>query len=225
MVDAIPEGENLDTAADSQRNYGVRTFKPKVVFVDRFTFDTVLSGNKGFKAEDFIGLVDNIGVGAVDVVGFELASDINDKSVFKKVSDRLRWYIRYTHAKINHALFKDVLWDCDIFYNGSYQGGPNKESMEYKNMVEVFEDRLLTPVETCNSFYEILPIGDGNILIIMENGFLHYLTQSKSTAQAFVLHCLGELDRFKTDKSGLNKLYLDLGFIDNYVLLIKARLG
>lgn len=221
-MDAILGTGDISPNENIYKNNGIVIKIPSVVFVDRETFSAVTGSNKEFVLDDFVKLCSEISSGVIDV-----AESKNNTSVSSKVSDRLMWYIRFVHGRVSKGFFGSWLWDSDIFRRTDGKQGVqlNTESMEYKFMDECYRDRLLEPVESSNSFYEILPVGDGNLLVIMENGFLHYLTQSKSTAQGFVLRCLGELDRFKTDKAGLNKLYLNLAFIDNYPLLIKARLG
>lgn len=222
MVAMISETEDLSPNETIYKNNGVVIKSPSVAFVDRETFSTVMGSNKEFVLDDFIKLC---GWGGCDSI-LTLSSDSAANNP-GKVSDRLMWYIRFVHGRVCSGLFGTYFHRSDITRRSDGKQGAdlNTESMEYKFMDECYRDRLLEPVESSISFYEILPVGDGNLLVIMENGFLHYLTQSKSTAQGFVLRCLGELDRFKTDKTGLNKLYLDLAFIDNYPLLIKARLG
>lgn len=186
---------NTNVYGEVSGGLGVVLKVPNFTFIDRTTYEDVTFNTKGIVLDDF----------------FKTA----------KLSDRMLKYTLFTDDRVKHILgvemFGDSLSSCNSICL--------TESQEDANILAIFNDRLTKDVESDQSFYEILPVGDGDLLVIMENGFLNHITQSKIAASAFVLLCLSQLDRFKVDKIYLNKLYLNLAFIDSYHLLLKARLG
>lgn len=114
------------------------------------------------------------------------------------------------NQRIAYALFGD----CEL------DGGRTDNSDYLFEQVKCF---LQDCEQDLDTFYEILTIEDNSFLVIVEKGFLHFLTQSKDTLLQYVLTCLGHLDRFKCDNSHLNRQYLRLSFIEGYHLLVKAR--
>lgn len=73
--------------------------------------------------------------------------------------------------------------------------------------------------------YEIQLVDDQSLLIVVENGFLHHLTQSKDTAKGFVLSLLRCLDKFGLTSSQLNAFYLKLTTIPSFETVVKVRCG
>lgn len=208
------QGSAVELQPPSTPTDGVVRKCPSVVFIDRLTFSNTLSNVKDFKIQDFVTL--NEGWTDLDYSQQQAMY----KSCAAKVSERLRWFIQYVHRRTSFIVSGDNSYMHDSLAR------PHSESVDGVLLKESFEMRLLGQDSARDdSFYEILPVGDGVILVVMENGFLHHLTQSKNSASALVLNCLGALDRFKSDLSVLNKLYLNLAFIENYHLLMKARLG
>lgn len=179
------------------------TINPGVCFVDREMYDTLFVADPMFSLEDIPLLLR---------MGQPHNSGKTHESVAKKLSTRTTDYLQYAHEAVSRVVLP-------------YTGYPPKYSTDQQYMEELFEQRVCQATGKIKSFYEILPVSGDTIIVIMENGFLHHITQSKNAAQLFVLLCLGELDRFKADKTVLNKLYLNLAFIDNYHLLLKAKLG
>lgn len=196
---------NTNVYGEVSGGFGVVLKEPNFTFIDRTTYEDITFNTKGIVLDDF----------------FKTA----------KLSDRMLKYTLFTDDRVKHILGVEMFGDgvCDVASppGAKYSDGRIclSESQEDADVLAIFNDRLTKDVESDQSFYEILPVGDGDLLVIMENGFLNHITQSKIAASAFVLLCLSQLDRFKVDKSRLNKLYLNLAFIDSYHLLLKARLG
>lgn len=130
---------------------------------------------------------------------------LGQSPVRNKLSDSTIEYINLLNNEIQYALF----------------GGNSSTGQEY--LLNQVKGYLNTPCDRDTPFYEILPIDNKSFLVVVENGFLHFLTQSKDTLLQYVLTCLSYLDRFKCEMSQLNKLYLRLSLVEGYHLLIKAR--
>lgn len=193
---------NVNVYGDVSGGFGVVLRVPAFTFIDRTTYEDITFNTKGIVHDDF----------------FKTAA----------LSDRMLKYTLFTDDRVKHVIGVEMVGGDMCGFTPSLSGSGSvclTESQEDADILAIFNDRLTKDVESDQSFYEILPVGDGDLLVIMENGFLNHITQSKITASAFVLLCLSQLDRFKVDKSRLNKLYLNLAFIDSYHLLLKARLG
>lgn len=163
-------------------------------FVDRSTYNALRQGGRGPLLTDFIGL--SKGVAPVQ----------------NKLSISTLDYLRLLNERIHYVLFgTGVATD------------PHASNPEQEYLLKQLNAYLNDSAESDTPFYEILPIDNKSFLVIVENGFLHFLTQSKDTLLQYVLTCLGCLDRFKCEASRLNELYLRLSFIEGYHLLIKAR--
>jgi hypothetical protein len=91
-----------------------------------------------------------------------------------------------------------------------------------------FHDQFLSvmsdewPVNS-GSLFEILPVDGENYLVVMENGFLHHVTSTKGNLEEFVLACLRHQHQFKSDKSLLIEMYLNLRLIPAYHTLMRLR--
>jgi hypothetical protein len=134
-----------------------------------------------------------------------------DSEVNRRLSVSSQSYLALLNERVNYVLFgTGVFFAHADLHNEVFLREQLKASLEQE-------------CEESSSFYEILLIDNENILVVVGNGFLHHLTQSKDALQKYVLACLGCLDRFKCVSLPLNELYLRLLYIEGYHLLIKAR--
>ena len=131
----------------------------------------------------------------------------SDSEVIKRLSPSLKSYLIELNASINYALHGEQV----IFDNP--QDGQTELVKDFLNAEESLD----------SAFYEILPIDNENMLVVVSRGFLYHLTQSKDALLQFILACLGCLDRFNCTSLQLNRLYLRLLYVQGYHLLIKAR--
>lgn len=162
-------------------------------FIDRATYNTLRQGIKALDLVDFVDLS-------------------NGKSpAHNRLSESTLKYIMMMNERIRYVIFGDSGIGSD--------GKPSQDDYLYKQLEQFLQETY----ETVTSFYEILPIDNKSFLVVVENGFLDFTTQSKDNLKEFILACLGYLDRFKCDPGQLNQLYLRLSFITGYHLLIKAR--
>lgn len=71
-------------------------------------------------------------------------------------------------------------------------------------------------------YYEIVILPDSTLLIVVEEGFLTFVTESKDNFLKFILDCLCYQYKFNLC-SYLLKTYISLKLNDNYFTLIKSR--
>lgn len=178
--------------------YLASTVQPSVHwhFIDRDSYNSLRKGADALTLQDFVNL--SCGVSPAHA----------------KLSDSTLKYIREMNNRIGYVLFGQDYADPSCKSVG--------DSMD-KYMKEQLRQFLDDDVTGHTSFYEILPIDDKSFLVVVENGFLNYTTQSKDNLKEFILTCLGYLDRFKCNAGYLNQLYLRLSFIKGYHLLIRTR--
>lgn len=75
---------------------------------------------------------------------------------------------------------------------------------------------------TNKKYYEIVVLPDNTLLIVVEEGFLTFVTESKDNFLKFILDCLCYHYKFNL-VSSLFKTYVSLKLNDNYFQLIKSR--
>lgn len=71
-------------------------------------------------------------------------------------------------------------------------------------------------------YYEIVILPDSTLLIVVEEGFLTFITESKDNLLKFILDCLCYHYKFNL-VSGMIKTYISLKLNDTYFSLIKSR--
>lgn len=166
---------------------------PTLTFVDRKTFNN-LQGRE-FNISDFPKVVDNYG------------------SSHKAISAMTQDYMRYLNNEMYRIFFGTMLGDQKY----------RLTSTDINYIRDLFISNLVNEWNTPDSFYEILPISDVEYLVVLENGFLNYLTSTKSAPEEFVLACLRCMHQFKCDKSQLTRLYLNLRLNADYHKLLAMR--
>ncbi len=166
---------------------------PTLSFVDRKTFNN-LQGRE-FDISDFPKVMENYG------------------SSHKAISAMTQDYMRYLNNEMHRIFFGTNLGDQKY----------RLSSVDINYVRDLFISNLVNEWSTPVSFYEILPISDVEYLVVLENGFLNYLTSTKSAPEEFVLACLRCMHQFKCDKSQLTRLYLSLRLNADYHKLLAMR--
>lgn len=166
---------------------------PILTFVDRKSFSN-LQGRE-FKISDFPQVVKNF------------------SAPHPAISAMTQEYMRYLNNEMYRILFGTDLGDQKY----------RLSSVDSTYIRDLFVSNLVDAYATPDSFYEILPISDTEYLVVLENGFLNYLTSTKNAPEEFVLACLRCMHQFKCDKSQLIRLYLNLRLIDDYHRLLAMR--
>jgi hypothetical protein len=72
-------------------------------------------------------------------------------------------------------------------------------------------------------YYEIIVLSNNTLLIVIEEGFLKFMTESKDNLIKFILNCLCYSYKFNFVVSYLLKTYISLKMNDTYFNLIKSR--
>lgn len=166
---------------------------PTLTFVDRKSFNN-LQG-RDFAITDFPKVVNNYG------------------EQHTAISAMTQDYMRFLNNEMYRILFGIRLGDQAYRLNAT----------DATYIKDLFLSNLAASFDPPESFYEILPISDTEYLVVLENGFLHYLTSTKSAPEEFTLACLRCMHKFKCDKSQLIRLYLSLRLIDGYNQLLSLR--
>lgn len=78
-----------------------------------------------------------------------------------------------------------------------------------------------TPVN--KKYYELIPLLNGDVLVVLEEGFFNITTESKNSLTEFVLDCLRLQYKFSLDYRQLMKLYLKLHINENALNMVKLR--
>lgn len=94
-----------------------------------------------------------------------------------------------------------------------------------KDLVKTTLTDPSSTLEEGKTSYEIQLADDQGALVIVENGFLHHLTQSKDSCKAFVLALLRCFDHFGSTSVGLNAFYLKLVMNPNFFQVVRVRAG
>jgi hypothetical protein len=99
---------------------------------------------------------------------------------------------------------------------------------EKKYIEDSFKDYLLNdinndPYYQDKKYYEIVVLADSSILVIVEHGFLTFVTESKDNLIKFILDCLCHQYKFNCIIGYLMKTYISLKLNDTYFNLIKSR--
>lgn len=167
---------------------------PTLTFVDRKTFNN-LEG-VAFNIKDFPKAVENYG------------------PQHTSISSMTQNYMRYLNNEMYRILFGIDLGDQKY----------TLMSVDLGYIRDLFHSNLVDAYATPGVFYEILPVSDTEYLVVLENGFLNYLTSTKSAPEEFVLACLRCMHQFKCDKSQLIRLYLNLRLNDDFYKLLNMRI-
>lgn len=92
------------------------------------------------------------------------------------------------------------------------------------NNTQIIKGVVGGSTDELGTYYEIFPVDGQRLLVVVENYFLNFLTQSKDNCKQFVLDYLRCLDKFGLVSNQLNEFYLKLLFVDLYhnVLCLRA---
>lgn len=170
-----------------------------LVFVDRINYENLQGAN--FSNEDI--------------------SKIPYKE-FPNISLLTRASIIYLNRKINKLLYFPILIE------DTYDPLILLTNQEYKYVKDSFKANFcsqITPDSNIDKkYYEVIVLPDNALLIVVEEGFLTFVTESKDNLLKFILDCLCYHYKFNL-VSGLFKTYVSLKLNDNYFQLIKSCFG
>lgn len=167
---------------------------PVLTFIDRSMFNN-LQG-RDFKLSDFPKAVQNYGTRP------------------ESISVMTHEFMRFLNNEMYRILFGSNL-------------DPSETQLDPTDTTyirEMFVERLTGEGNVQGLLFEILPVTDTEYVVVLEKGFLNYLTSTKAAPEEFVLACLRCMHHFKCDTSQLIRLYLNLRLIDSYHKLIALRI-
>ena len=181
-----------------------------LIFIDRLNYNKVL--DKNFKLP-------------------ELINEITGITASKMLSDLTKNTIISINEKLQRALF-------DSYYSygpaqtvadvhGNY---PSIKSVEDTYVSDAVKTLLIdTPKEDYYSnpdekkYYELIPLPNNDILVIFDEGFFTYITESKNKLKDFVLSCLRIQYNFNSCMERLMKLYTSLQMNEATLDMVKLR--
>lgn len=85
-----------------------------------------------------------------------------------------------------------------------------------------FCSKIMPECYTDKKYYEIVVLPDNTLLIVVEEGFLTFITESKESFLQFILDCLCYQYKFNL-YSSLLKTYISMKLNDTYFNFIKSR--
>lgn len=112
--------------------------------------------------------------------------------------------------------------------NSFYDSFVLLSNQEKKYIEDSFKDYIFSninsdPFDRDKKYYEIVVLADNSILVIVESGFLTFMTELKDNLIKFILDCLSQQYKFNCDIGYLMKTYISLKLNDTYFNLIKSR--
>lgn len=138
----------------------------------------------------------------------------------KKISLLTACYIAYINYKINNILFNDY-----YIYDNC-----NMSTLEKEYISDTFESTM-NRYTNCNhlngkvgKYYELKPLLSGNILVVLEHGFLKNITESKDNLLNFILDCLCYADKFNSIPYRMLSLYIKIKMNSEYLGQLKSKL-
>ena len=136
---------------------------------------------------------------------------------FPNVSLLTRASILNLNRELNKLLYFSSL--SDDFYDSLFL----LSAQERQYVKDSFKINLYCKeCYTDKKYYEIVVLPDNTLLVVVENGFLTFVTESKDNFLKFILDCLCYQYKFNLTNS-LFKTYVSLKLNDNYFQLIKSR--
>lgn len=189
---------------------------PVLTFVDRSSFKILQS--KAFNFSEFPSVVSNYS---------------KQHSAISKMS---QMYLRHVNNEMYRILLGGSSFQPTEYAIGASSYSNTNDALtesEYNLLHQQFLDTLAAEynpdckcIGGCNQsepLFEILPVDGENFIVIMENGFLHHVTSTKDNLEQFVLACLRSQYQFKSEKSLLIEMYLNLRLIPAFHSLISLR--
>lgn len=139
---------------------------------------------------------------------------------FTNISLLTKAYIVNLNRELNKLMYFSTL--SDSYYDSILLLSPQ----ERQYVIDSFKANLcgnITPeIYSDKKYYEIVVLPDNTLLIVVEEGFLTFVTESKDNFLKFILDCLCYQYKFNLT-SYLLKTYISLKLNDTYFNLIKSR--
>lgn len=160
-------------------------------FIDRQNYDNLLD-------RDFN--IDNL-VKSLNDTTFEDTS----------ISFLTKAYLVYLNAKLSDILFNDNFYK--EFFNNVIKS--NLTNREFEFIDSKFKEEFNSN-SSLEKYYELITLPGNGILIVVEEGFLHHITESKNNLLKFILQCLCYQYKFKSVFESLDELSYQNKFKNKY---------
>lgn len=168
-----------------------------LVFVDRTSYDSLQGAS--FNNED------------VAKIPYR---DFSNISLLTKAS------IVNLNRELNKLMYFSSL--SDSYYDSLVLLSPQERQYVADSFKATFCGNIQPAVYSDKKYYEIVILPDSTLLIVVDEGFLTFVTESKDNFLKFILDCLCYQYKFNLS-SYLLKTYISLKLNDTYFNLIKSR--
>jgi len=142
----------------------------------------------------------------------ELLEKPNDK-----VSLLTRAYLVYMNEKINKVLLNT---------NGRIHNfetiGIERNKLDMRYVVDTFKEKMSSGYQY-EKYYELKLLANRDILVVVCDGFLNNITESKDNLLKFILECLSYTYKLNYRIYGLYNLYIKMKLNNNYIDMLKLR--
>lgn len=138
-----------------------------------------------------------------------------------KMSPFTRYILAYVNGRAQEIF--STPWYHEYITNSIFSETDKASIISAGNAI-LKSSRLLDYDEpSTEKYYELTSLPNGDILVIMQDGFITHLTESKDNYKQFILDCLCIQYKFNTDSSYLLYCYLNLRIIPDYLETVKLR--
>jgi len=179
-----------------------------LLFIDRDSYTNIL--DKDFDLDDLLDVITKTNNDELSLLTTAIIFKTNEK-LYRAFFDE------YFYNKSKEDLFIK-LNNSDIKYVEHYVKDflTNSDNDEY---IEI----NATDHNVEKKYYELIPLPNNDILVILERAFFSITTESKNKLKEFVLDCLCHQYKFNSDMELLMKLYIGLQINETYLNMVKLR--
>lgn len=165
-----------------------------LVFIDKSNYTALM--DKSFNINDIPGLLEKPN---------------------EKVSMLTRAYFIHINERLNNILFDETRYYCNFDNIGI-----DRNNLDMNYIKDTFKEKMhLTGY--CEKYYELRLLANRDILVIVCDGFLNNITESKDNLLKFILECLSYTYKLNYTIYNLLKLYVKVKLNEQYINMLKLR--
>lgn len=139
---------------------------------------------------------------------------------FSNISLLTRALIINLNRELNKLIYFSHL--SDSYYDSFLLLSPQERKYITDSFKATFCNNTQSITYSDKKYYEIVIIPDNTLLVVVDEGFLTFVIESKDNFLKFILDCLYYQYKFNLS-SHLLKIYISLKLSDTYFNLIKSR--
>ena len=159
-----------------------------------------------------------------EIVGTIAGADsVQDNIRDNKVSAFTMLVLYYVHKKVSGLFDYDAPQAYCLNRNDCLRPADADEAIREGDAIINSEPKLDYDYGEVEKYYELTSLPSGDILVIMQDGFIRYLTESKDNYKQFLLDCLCKQYKFNTGSWSQFRCYLNLRIVPNYIETVKLR--